>query len=551
MSLYVIGHTNPDTDAICSAIGYAALLKRTTHPEAVAACCGTVNVRTEFALDKAGVKPPRLLMDVSPSAATLCRRNVLYARQNEPFLEVYRRMQQHRLKTIPVLDREDHVLGMLPLLDLMQIILPDQEDLGDTRKVETSLGRIRNVLGGVYQNDVAHNTDEQLAMMIGAMSASGFTERLHRFPPDQVILISGDRPTIHKPAIEYGVRCIIISGGYKMRAELLEHAKAKQVAVIGSPHDTAMTAMLIKASSLIEKAVDKDFLSFPENASLAEIREAVKRVPQDLFPVLDVDNKMVGVFSKSDLVNPRQQKLVMVDHNEYSQAVNGAREADVIEVIDHHRLGGGLVSREPIRFINDVVGSTCTIVTRMFRERSVMPNAAEAIVLASGIIADTLYLTSPTTTDIDRDLLAWLEPFAGIDFAEYAKDFFEAGSVLATMPADEVIASDLKTYREKGATISVSQVEELGMDRFWTRKEELLASLEAHRKTNILDFSCLLITDITRHCSHLLVTGDERIISGIDYPREEPGLFELNGVVSRKKQLLPHLMSIVEDLETA
>jgi len=549
MPLYVIGHTNPDTDAICSALGYAALLKRTTHPDAEAACCGTVNVRTEFVLDKAGIKPPRLLMDVSPSAATLCRRNVLYARENEPFLEVYRRMQQHQLKTIPVLDASDCVVGMLPLLNLVKLILPQQEDLGGTRQVETSLGRVRSVLGGVYQNDVEHNTDEQLVMMIGAMSAAGFTERLHRFPPDQVILISGDRPTIHRPAIEYGVRCIVITGGFKMRDELLAEAVKNKVAVIGSPHDTAMTAMLIKSARLISGAVESEYLSFNENASLAEIREAVKRTKQDLFPVLNSEQKMIGVFSKSDLVNPKQQRLIMVDHNEYAQAVPGAREADILEVIDHHRLGGGLISREPIRFINEPLGSTCTIVTRMFRERAVVPSSGEAIVLASGIIADTLLLTSPTTTDVDRDLLAWLEPYAGIDFKEYAKEFFEAGSVLATMKAAEVIQSDCKSYSEQGIDISVSQVEELGMDRFWNRKEELLNSLESHRETNGLHFSCLLITDITRHCSHLVVTGDDRVIAGIDYPREEPNLFELNGVVSRKKQLLPHLMNILEDLE--
>ena len=549
MPLYVIGHTNPDTDAICSAIGYAALLRQTTHPDAEPACCGTINTRTQFVLDRAGIKAPQLLMDVAPTAATLCRRNVLYARGNEPFLEVYRRMQQHRLKAIPVLDSENRVLGMLPILNLLQIVLPRQEDIGESRIVETSLGRIRNVLGGVYQNDVDHNLDQTLVMMIGAMSAEKFTERLHKYQADQIVLLSGDRPTIHLPAIEYGVRCIIVTGGHRMGEDLVEQARQRGVAVISSPYDTAMTSMLIKGAQLITRAVESEYLSFPEQAELGQIRDAVKQTSQDLFPVLDDEGRLAGVFSKSDLVNPTQARLVLVDHNEYSQAVPGARDADVVEVLDHHRLGGGMVSREPMRFINEPVGSTSTIVARMFRERAIIPERPVALCLASGIVSDTLNLTSPTTTDVDRDILAWLELHACVEIDSYAREFFAAGSVLASTPADEVIVSDCKHYTESGRAISASQVEELGMARFWERKEELLASLEAYRAASELDFSCLLITDITMHCSHLLVTGEPRIINAIRYPREEPHLFELKGVVSRKKQLLPHLINILADLD--
>lgn len=549
MPVYVIGHTNPDTDAICSALGYAEFLRKTTEMDVEAARCGVINTRTDFVLDRAGVKPPTLLVDVNPNAGRICKRNVLYAREDEPFLDVYRRMQQHRLRSIPVLDREHRVIGLLPLLNLLQLVLPQQEDIGESRTVHSSLTRVRNVLSGTFQHSIEPGRDEKMVMMIGAMSATGFTERLYKYPPDQIILLSGDRPTVHEPAIEYGVRCIVISGGYKMGEDLLDRAKAKGVAVLSTQYDTAMTSILIKSSRLISTAVEKAFVSFAEGTSLAVIRERVKKTQQDLFPVVDGDGKLEGVFSKSDLVNPKQTQLIMVDHNEFSQAVKGAADAKILQVLDHHRLGGGLVSREPIRFVNEVVGSTCTMVTRMFREKAIFPEPGIALVLASGIISDTLNLTSPTTTDVDRDLLQWLEPYTGTSLEEYARDFFEAGSVLTALTGEEVIRSDCKHYTEFGHPISASQVEELGMRRFWERKEDLEEALEAYRAKENLEFSCLLITDITRHFSLLLTVGNEGIIEGIDYPEKEPNLFELPGVVSRKKQLLPHLMMILEDLE--
>lgn len=544
MNTHVIGHRNPDTDAICSAIAYADLLRRTRDPGAVAAACGTANLRTKFVLKKAGLNHPRLLMDVRPTTSDICRRNVLACRADEPFMEVYRRMQQHRLKAIPVVDAERRVVGMLSLMRLMHLLIPDEQDLGEQRILNSTLARVRSVLGGSFQNEVDIQKNEQFVMFIGAMSRDGFQDRIRNYPSDRLLVLVGDRPSIQEAAIEMGVRSVIVTGGFKMNPDLVAAAKAKNVAVIASPLDTAMTALLVRTAKAVSEAMNTDFVSFRSHELVHTIRDEVQDAGQDLFPVLDDEEKLLGVFAKSDMIEPQPARLVLVDHNEYSQAVQGAPEAQILEVIDHHRIGGGLVSREPIRFINDVVGSTCTMIARMFRQQAIMPEPGIALCMASGIISDTLNLQSPTTTDVDRDMLAWLRHYVDVDLDAYATEFFAEGSTLSISSPEEVLASDRKTYTENGWTLAVSQAEELGMERFQERKADLLTCLEEYVRGNNVDFACLMITDITTQSSLLLATGHPKLLSAVDYPALERNLFDLPGIVSRKKQLLPQLMWI-------
>jgi len=277
----------------------------------------------------------------------------------------------------------------------------------------------------------------------------------------------------------------------------------------------------------------------------------VKPSNQALFPVLDDEGVLLGVFSKSDLLNPPLTQLVLVDHNEFSQAVKGVTKAKVLEVIDHHRLGGGMSTREPIRFINDPVGSTSTIVARMCRDQNIPLPQGIALCLATGMISDTLNLTSPTTTDVDREILPWLEKQAGRDLNEYAESFFSTGSVLNVQTAEEAVRGDCKEYEEGDWKMAVAQIEELGLQRFWERKEELQQAISEMRLKKGVDFACLLVTDIGRHYSILLVTGEDELCDSIDYPRLEDGVFELDGIVSRKKQLLPYLIRLFAKVRRA
>lgn len=547
MSVLVFGHRNPDTDAICSAIAYADLLQRSTRPDAIAACCGPPNKRTEYVLKRAGLASPKIIMDVRPEIDEICRRDPVTALESEVFFEVFARMELENVGTMPVLNDDGHFVGMLSLLDLLKIVFSGDSDAIRSRQVFSSLAKICQVVGGSYQHAVDPEKNMSMIVTVGAMSAEGFTERMKQFPADQLLVVSGDRPTIQLPALEMGVRGLVISGGFQLSKGLLQLAKANDVTVINSQYDTATTTMRIKSARAIVSAIERDCLTLSDKQPIVDVRKNVERLSQRLFPVLDDHGKLVGVISKSDLVNPPKPKLVLVDHNELGQAVQGAEEADIVEVLDHHRLGGGLKSSEPIRFINEPVGSTCTLVARQFRAAGLEPTPGIALCMASGIISDTLFLRSPTTTDVDREILRWLQAHTPIDLEEYAKEFFEIGSALRSSTSEVVITEDCKEFEEHGTRFSISQIEEIGFELFWSRKEELMLALADLQQRRKLDFSALLITDIVSNGSLLLMSCELDSWEEINYPRIEKNLYQLDGVVSRKKQLLPLIVQLMEN----
>ena len=545
MSVLVFGHRNPDTDAICSAIAYADLLRQTTRPDAVAACCGPPNKRTEYVLERAGVAPPRIIMDVRPSAEDLCRQAVVTASFGESFHEVYQRMQAHDLRAIPVVDDDRRVEGVLSVLDVMSLFFDNDNDPVKSRTLTTCLQKIHDALGGGFQHEVDAERQDELMVMVGAMSAEGFTERMRKFAAERLLVVCGDRPTIHLPAIEHGVRVLVITGGFTLSSGLVELARLRGVSVITSPFDTLNTVLRIRSAQFIDPVVARDVVTIHGKASLAEARGVVERSSQPVFPVTGDDGRLVGYCFKTDIINPPKQQLVLVDHNELAQAVAGAEDAEIVEVLDHHRLGGGLKSTQPIRFINEPVGSTCTLVARLFRTAGLVPEPHIALCMASGIISDTLFLRSPTTTDTDREVLAWLRGLCGVDLDDYAREFFEIGSALRSKPPAGVIAEDCTEFSEHGVRFSISQIEETGFDLFWERKEELRIALEEFADRRRLDFAALLVTDVVAQGSLLLLSRESETLDEITYPRLDRGLYELKNVVSRKKQLLPLLAQLI------
>lgn len=545
MPVYVFGHRNPDTDAICSALAYADFLRQTTRPDAIAACCGTPNERTEFVLRKAGIASPKIMMDVRPELEDVCNRDPITATKGDVFFEVYQRMLDHGVRAIPVLDEEHNVTGIVTLLDLLQLMLRGGVDPIKSREVRTTLDKVVDVIGGSYQHSVDTDRVDELVVTVGAMSADGFTSRVRAFPSERLLVVSGDRPTIQLPAIETGARALVVTGGYQLSSGLLQLAEARGVTVINSPYDTATTTMRIKAAHLIDSVINPEFMKLPARMPVANARQQVYRSPQMVFPVVE-GNRLVGVISKSDLVHPPRPQLVLVDHNEISQAVQGADEADVLEVLDHHRLGGSLKSTNPIRFNMEPVGSTCTLVARMFRSADIKPTAGIALCMASGMISDTLNLRSPTATDVDRDLLRWLQKYCEVNLDQFAGEFFQVGSALRSCDSDQVVREDCKEFEESGIRFSISQIEEIGFDLFWKRKEELSQSLEQLAAASGLEFSALLVTDISSNGSLLLMSREPEGWEEINYPQLEDRLYQLDEVVSRKKQLLPLICSLLE-----
>jgi manganese-dependent inorganic pyrophosphatase len=545
MSVLVFGHRNPDTDAICSAIAYADLLQQTTRPDAVAACCGPPNKRTEYVLRRAGLPAPRMVMDVRPQVEDVCRRGVVTASFGDVFYEAYQRMKEGDLRAIPVIDDGRQVVGVLSVLDLMDLFFHEAADVALARTVSSSLQKMCDVLGGTLLHAVEPDRRDELLVMVGAMSSEGFTERMQRYPSERLLVVCGDRPTIQLPAIEQGVRALVITGGFKVSSGLVELAKARGVSVILSPFDTVNTTLRLKSSQFIDAVVARDVVTVPGRSTVAEAREVAERSSQPVFPVVGDDGTLVGLAFKSDLISPPRPQLVLVDHNELGQAVTGADEAEIVEVLDHHRLGGGLKSTQPIRFINEPVGSTCTLVARQYRAAGILPKPGIALCMASGIISDTLNLRSPTTTDVDRDILDWLQGLCGVDLDAYAREFFDIGSALRSSTPAEVIREDCKEFSEAGVRFSISQIEESGFDLFWERKDDLRTALEEFAKRNRLAFSALLVTDVVTNGSLLLLSQESEAWEDVNYPRLDRGLYSLKNVVSRKKQLLPLISQLL------
>lgn len=548
----VMGHKNPDTDAICSAIAYADLLRQTRIPEAIAACCGPPNTRTNWALKQAGVAPPQLVGDVQPRAIDVCRKEISHAALSDTVFEAYHRMADGGFRSLPVIDGVGCITGILSLLDLLELLIPTGTDGESVREVRTNISSMVRVLSAETAcQSGAVEEDLEYLMMVAGSSEPVVAERIRAFSPDRLLLITGDRAGVQLLAVEAGVKCLVITSGFRPAEAILNAAKDKGVTILMTPRDTASTTQLIRGSRPIYHAMSKEFVSFEPDVPLPRLRERIQGVNQTLFPVVDpTTRQLLGVFSRSDLVSPPRARLILVDHNEFSQAVAGADEAEIIEVMDHHRLSGNLVTREPVQFINKTVGSTCTIVSRAFRNLQRTPSPSIATCLVAGIISDTLNLTSPTTTEEDRIILAWLSETAGIDVDRFTEEFFAAGSVLRSSQPAEAIGSDRKEYEEAGYRISISQIEEVGLNQFWPVREALQGELQKLISQNNLDIASLMVTDVTRNNSLLLIEAPGDVLAKVHYPRKEEHVYKLDGVVSRKKQLFPWLSSLVVDLAT-
>ena len=544
MPLYVIGHRNPDTDAICAAIGYAELLRRKGEPQAVAARCGKVPARTAWVLKRAGMKKPLLVDDVSATAEMICRKDVVKVYEDDTFLTTYHLMLEKRVRSIPVVNEAGKLSGLLKYLDLLQLLMPLDTTGESVRRMRASPEKIKDTLDATSLGESLDVEEKEIVILVGASSSETVGRRLEaateKGDVGSYLVMCGDRPTVMTTAIDYGVRMLVVTSGFTPSKDILQAAKDKGVAILSCNLDTASATKLIRCARTVSHALNGNILRVLADDSVQSIRTRLATHHQDLFPVVNPgDGTLIGVISKSDLIDPPRIRVVMVDHNEYSQAVDGVEDAEVIEVIDHHRLAGDIVSREPIRYLNEPVGSSSTLVAREYRYAEIEMPKEIAMCLIAGMISDTLNLTSPTTTDLDRNLLKWLCGIADVDAAQFTHDFFASGSLLAHGSGLDAVNEDRKVFEEMGARISISHVEESGLDLFASRREELTATLDNLIAHKGYDLALMIITDINTLHSVLLASGDERIINALPFDRDADGVFQAPGVVSRKKQVFP------------
>ncbi|MEO5803200.1 MAG: putative manganese-dependent inorganic diphosphatase [Verrucomicrobiota bacterium] len=541
MQTIVIGHRNPDMDSICSALGYARLKQLLGMPEVIAARAGNTNARINFVLEKFGVEAPIFLSDVSPRVSDVMERDVVSVRADSAIYDAVLLIEQKQLRGLPVTDENNRCLGLLSSSKISHHLFPPREEAANARIITASLASIVATFGGKVLTGELPTLPTEQVLMVGAMSADTFSKRLQLHHAEKVLVIVGDRDDIQMRAIESNVRAIIITGGLAVLGTIKRAAKEAGVTIISSPHDSATTVLLARGAVRADHMVGPEFTSFNPDTLLEIARERAATLPTFLFPVINEDDSLVGVLSKSDFIKAVPRRLILVDHNELSQAVSGADKIPIIEILDHHRIGG-FSSDAPIHFWNNPVGSTSTIVALCYQQMNVPIPVEIAGLLMAGLISDTLNLSSPTAMQVDRDVLDHLSKIAKTDPTKLAKEIFAVGSPLLTMTPKQVITADCKEYGEGDKRFTVSQIEELSFSHMPEKQAALLEALDRHYKNKDLFFAALLVTDINTQNSLLLVCGSPEFLQRINFPLHTPHIWVLPGVVSRKKQLLPYLL---------
>ncbi|HET9524184.1 MAG TPA: putative manganese-dependent inorganic diphosphatase [Terrimicrobiaceae bacterium] len=544
MQTIVIGHKNPDMDSICSAIGYAELKKAIGENNVRAARCGNTNQRIDYALKKFGYEAPLFITSVRPRVEDVMNRDVLSVGPEEPVYEAFTRIGQNGLRGLPVVEKSARCVGLISTFKITQYLFPPRDKIGLHREVRTALKEVIETIGGALLAGTPESDIRHFTLIVAAMELESFKRRLGSLDNQKAILIVGDRHDIQRLAIEQKVHAVIVTGGLKVDEEILRAADERGTVIISSPHDTATTVLLARSSVRAGEMLDDDIVSLAPETPLVEAQRDLALSSQFAFPVLDQHRNLRGILAKGDFLKPIPRQLILVDHNELSQAVDGADLVPIAEILDHHRIGAP-PTESPILFLNRPVGSTSTIVGTLFQQAGVPISKNLAGLLMCGMISDTLNLTSPTTTDVDRALMGELSALSGIDPAALASEIFSVGSPLQTMTPDEAVTADSKEYDHGSEKYTVAQIEELSFAPFNAKREALLEALEALRAAKGYLFAALLITDINTQNSILLVRGDPSFTRLIDYPEAGEYGWRLDGVVSRKKQLLPYLTGLL------
>ncbi len=544
--IYIIGHKNPDTDSICSAIGLAELKRAEGVDNIEPARAGDINPQTSFILNYFNIKPPKYLANVYPRAKDIMSKNVISVTEDTTLLRTMEIIREENVRFIPVLDKSHKPKGIVTLMDLAKIQIA-QIEAESSRMVFTSASNIKGTLKGEMVTDFMGDSEINLYVYVGAMMKDSFLKVLGDSNPRECAVIVGDREQIQRISVERGICILIITGGLKVNSLIIDAARKCGVTIIISPFDSATTALRVRLSTPAHKVCNSEFEKVSPDDLVEDIKHRLTKSKNRGLVVLDTDGVMQGIITKSNLLRPSGIKLILVDHNELSQAIDGAEEVKIIEVVDHHRLGN-FHTTQPISFLCEPVGSTSTIVSELFREKGIKIKRETAGLLLGGVLSDTVMLRSPTTTERDREIVPWLEEKSGLNHLAFGREIFTATSSLKKMGVEAVVKSDYKTYDAKGKKFGIGQVETVGFDEFYEVKEDLKGELLKVKNERGLRLSTLLITDIVYGNSLLLVVGEKEVIYNLDYPKLEEDIYELKNVLSRKKQLAPHFLSLFNEI---
>ena len=544
--IFVSGHRNPDIDSIASAYALAELRRRQGVKQITAVCPGMLPERAAWLFKRFGVKPPDSRNDIHVRLSDMADDRVPVIEADTTLLDAVTVLKDSAMPRLPVVEKDKTFLGMLSPLTLLSKLLNvgcDSENSLTGRRVHSSIRLIRQVLNAETLTCFEDEAIQDFCVYVAAMSQDNFEKHLPQ-THHELAVIAGDRPEIHIRALARPIRLLIVTGNCPVEKLIVDEAEKRRVTILRTPYDSASVIRRIKFSMPVRFAdFAEDSFLLSTHDLLRDVRSDVLSAPEDVYPVIGDDAKLAGVVTKRQFNAPPPFRMILVDHNETAQGIPGLEEIPVIEVVDHHRIGM-MPTAQPIKFTGDIVGSTCTLVAMMYRAsgESLTPECAG--ILLGGVVSDTLNLRSPTTAPLDHRMCEWLEKISGVKGADLMADLMKLDSPLISKSAEEVINGDRKNYEDNHFCFAVAQVEENNLELMHQRHPELERAVSEAVRQDSLDFFALLVTDPVRGNSELLMEGLPAVLKRMPYSRTPDGIFLLPGVLSRKKQLLPQLLSI-------
>ncbi len=533
-------------DSIVSAIAYAELKKAAGEENVVPARAGKINIQTAYILDRFGIEHPEFISDIIPKVKNHMSGEPVTVSHDTPLWDAMQVLTNNRFRMLPIVDDNGKYLSSLHYNAFAQNLLK-KIDPQKNSIISTSAGHLVKTLRA--QPVVIRNIDEIFSAQViaAASEAETLREFIDIMPADNSIVIVGDRIDIQRYAIEKKVRLVVISAGRLITNEIRDLAEANNVSVLSTPFHTASASWLALHSMPVRYAGDTALKPLRADDYIKNITERFSDSVSRSLPVVDEDMRVTGVLTHGDLMKEPNVGMILVDHNELTQAVDGAGQVRIMEIIDHHRLGNPPTSY-PITFINRPVGSTSTIIAGLYRDFRIPVKKNIAAILLAGILSDTLILRSSTTTQTDIDTAEYLSQITGLPVDEYGGDITNAASVISSKPVEEIVSMDLKEYAEGSMKFCVSQVEVNDPGEIMERSAEILSHLAGTAKRNGLLFSSLLVTDLNILSSYFFICGSDDFSRRIEYPKHAEGIYFLKDVLSRKKQLMPYIAEIIKKL---
>ena len=542
--VYVSGHRNPDTDSICSAIAYSYLLNATNKYNAVPVRLGEINRETEYVLKRFGVEHPVLLKTVKQKVEDLNYDKVTVFSKDLTLKTAWFLLKQQNLKSAPILDEHGQLLGLLSTSNIIEGYM-DQWDSEVLKKAKTP---VENVIDTLEANVIYLNESLKVVegdIHIAAMSGSEAKKRIHE---NDVVIVGGDRSDDLEELISVKPSLIVLTGSLTADENVVKKCEEQGISIISTPFNTYQTSQQIVQAIPVEYVMIKgDIKTFSTDDTLDYMKEVMSETRYRGYPVIDLNNRCVGSISRFALLKGLRKKVILVDHNERGQSIPGIEEADILEIVDHHRVAD-IQTVGPLLFRGEPLGSTATIVTKIFDELDVEMPSHIAGLLLGAVVSDTLLFKSPTCTPVDTKIAKKLAEIAGVDIQEFAMEMFKAGTSLVGKTVDEIFNQDFKKFSFDNLQVGVAQVNSMAIEGFLPYKKDLLDYMNKFAEDNNLEFTLLLLTDIINANSEIFVGGPrpELVEKAFNVQLTEcQGT--LAGVISRKKQVVPAITAVMSE----